>query len=96
MATARQNSRKAKLYFNSNTDEFLLEEHLPELHYLRKCQEMIDWDNEVDIDTDALEEAEFETWESIKQRYQTVTVHYVSEEQMVAGTTKITRNILHG
>lgn len=83
------------MYFLGKTDEFLLEDHLPELQSLRQYAEEFE-DCSPEWDSDAMEEAEVETWDAIRRRYQTVTVHYVSEEQMLAGTTRITRSILHG
>jgi len=83
----RQHSRKLKLYFDSN-DEFVNEDCIKELLFFNKNFEADDSEDEQDM--------EFEVMTLVNRKYHTVAVDFGSEQEQLAGTTRITRDIFIG
>jgi hypothetical protein len=75
------------LLFDQN-DEFVNEDCVQELLFFNK--------NLSDEDSDDSEDRQTETLRLINSKYHQVLVCFSSEEEMLAGTTKITRDIFTG
>lgn len=83
----RQHSRKLRLYFDQN-DEFVNEDCIKELLFFNKNFEADDSEDAQDM--------EFEVMRLVNRKYHSVVVNFGSEEEQLAGTTRITRDIFIG